>query len=78
MKPTIIIKHINNKHILSDEEFKYIVDHLNKPLPLANLWCSDDGELRHLSIHTDEGLITLFDNNDIEGEFLNGIEFRLG
>lgn len=78
MKPTVIIKRINNKYILSDEQFKYIVDHLNKPLPLADLWWSGDGELRHLSIHTDEGLITLFDNNDIKGELLNGIKFRLG
>ena len=78
MKPTIIIKRINNKYLLSDQEFKYIVDHLNKPLPLANLWWGNDGELRHLSIHRDEGLITLFGNNDIKAEFLDGIKFRLG
>ena len=78
MTPTIIIKRINNKYILSDEEFKYIVDHLNKPLPLADLWWNDEGKLVHLCIHRDKGLITLFDNNDIEGEFLDGIEFRLG
>ena len=78
MKPVIIIKRINNKYILSDQEFKYIVDHLNKPLPLATLWWGDDGELEHLAIYGDKGLITLFDNNDIEGEFLDGIEFRLG
>ena len=78
MKPTVIIKRINNKYLLSDEKFKYIVDHLNKPLPLANLWWDDEGKLRHLSIHRDKGLITLFDNNHIKGEFLNGIEFRLG
>ena len=78
MKPVIIIKRINNKYLLSDEEFKYIVDHLNKPLPLVTLWWDDDGELRHLSINRDKGLITLFDDNDIEGEFLNGIEFQLG
>lgn len=78
MKPTIIIKHINNKYILSYEEFNYIVDHLNKPLSLATLWWDDKGELRHLSIYRGKGLITLFDNNHIEGEFGNGIEFRLG
>ena len=77
MKPTIIIKHINNKYLLSDQQFKYIVKHLNKPLPLAKLWWSDDGKLRHLSIHRSKGVITLFENNDVEGEFLDGIEFRL-
>ena len=78
MNATVTIKHINNKYILSDEEFEYIVDHLNKPLPLVTLWWDDKGELRHLSIYRDKGVTTLFDNNHIEGEFLNGIEFRLG
>lgn len=78
MKPTIIIKYIKNKHILSDEEFEYIVDHLNQPLPLANLWWDDKGKLKHLSIHRGKGLITLFDNNHIKGEFGNGIKFQLG
>ena len=78
MEPKVILTKVNKQHVLSDEEYAFLLDNLNKPLPLANIWWNEEGELRHLSIHHRETVIVLFDYNKVEGEFFNGIKFQLG
>ena len=78
MQPTVTIKCIRNQWILKDEKYQYLLNNLNKPLPLAGIWWTDDGTIDHIIIRHDEGIITLFSNNRIKGEFLNGIKFQLG
>lgn len=78
MNATVTIKSIKNKHLLTDKAYNYILENIGKPLQLAATWFNGEGQLMHLTVHFGDTVITLFDNNDIKGEFLDGIEFRLG
>ena len=78
MNPTVTIKSIKNKHLLTDKAYNYILENIDKPLQLAAVWFNSKGKLAYLTVHFGDTVITFFDNNVIEGEFSNGIKFRLG
>ena len=78
MNPTLIIKSIKNKRLLNDEQYNFILENIGKPLQLASAWFDREGQLVHLTLYFGDTVITLFDDNIIEGEFNNGIEFQLG
>jgi hypothetical protein len=75
---TVKIHSIKNQYILSDDEFRYILANLNKPLPVMSLnYSSLDGHMWSISIYrktkTDKvACITLFTDSTS-----NGIEFTL-
>lgn len=78
MNTTVTIKSIKNRHLLNNEQYVFILKNLGKPIQLASMWFDKDGHMLHLTVRFGDTVITLFDNNVIEGEFGNGIEFRLG
>ena len=78
MNPTVTIKSIKDRHLLTDEEHNFILNNIGKPLQLATMWFSEEGQLIHLAVHFGDAVITLFDDNLVEGEFSNGIKFQLG
>lgn len=77
MHPTVTIKSIKNRHLLNDEQYGFILMNIGKPLQLASAWFDREGQLAHFTVYFGDAIITLFDDNGIEGEFGNGIEFRL-
>lgn len=76
MKPTVTIRSIGDQYILEDEKYKFILSHLNEPLPLANVWFHLEGGISSVSVRYEDSIITLFTKNNIKGEFNNGIELR--
>lgn len=65
--PTIRIFSIKAQYILSNEDYNYIVDNLNKDLPLMSVNFTHSGRLWSIAIYTDEGCISLFvDENMLE------------
>ena len=78
MNPTVTIKSIKNRHLLTDEQNDFILENIGKPLQLAAVWFDREGQPIHLTVYFGNTVITLFNNNVMEGEFSNGIEFRLG
>ena len=81
MQPvTITIKSIGSQYLLEDEKYQYLLDNLNKPLKIKMLWFDDNGCLNHIAIDWPEAeeIITLFKNNNIEGEISHGIELQFG
>ena len=78
MNATVTIKSVKNKYLLTDEAYNYILEHIGKPLQLASVWFYKEGQLAHFTVHFGSAVITLFDDNVVEGEFGNGIEFQLG
>ena len=78
MQPTVTVKSIKNRHLLTDEQYDFILENIGEPLYLAAVWFDREGQLVHFTVYFGETVITLFDNNVIEGEFGNGIKFQLG
>lgn len=78
MNPTVIIKSIKDRYLLTDKEYAFILENIDKPLKLASVWFDKKGRMAHFTVHFGSKVITFFDNNVIEGEFGNGIEFQLG
>ena len=78
MNPTITIKSIKNRHLLTDEEYDFILENIDEPLQLAAVWFDREGQLVHFTAYFGDTVITLFDDHVIEGEFGNGIKFQLG
>lgn len=78
MNATVTIKSIKNKYLLTDKTYNYILEHLGKPLQLASVWFDSEGKLAHFTVHFNDTVVTFFDDNGIEGEFSDGIEFQLG
>lgn len=78
MNPTVTIKSIKNRHILTDEDYDCILENIGKPMQLACAWFNKEGQLIHLTVYFGHTVITLFNANVIEGEFGNGIKFQLG
>lgn len=78
MKPTVIIKSLESQYILEDEKYQYILDNLDKPLPLAAIRWSSSGELTHFVIHYKDDTITIFNTNKPKGAFWNGVKFQFG
>lgn len=78
MNPTVTIKSIKNRHLLTDKEYDYILENIDKPIQLADAWFDREGQLIHFTVYFGDTVITLFDDNVIKGEFGNGIKFQLG
>ena len=78
MHPTVTIKSIKNRYLLNDEQYGFILMNIGKPLQLASAWFVREGRLVNLTIYFGDEVITLFEDNLIEGEFGNGIKFQLG
>lgn len=78
MNTKVTIKSIKNRYLLSNEQYAFILENLGKPILLASMWFTRDGQLEHITVYFGDTVITLFDINIIEGEFGNGIKFRLG
>ena len=78
MKPTVTITDLGCQYILEDENYQYILDNLNKPLPLATIWWNDAGDVTHFAVHRGDRLITIFNSNKPKGAFWNGIKFQFG
>lgn len=71
---TITIKFIRKQSVLDASEFEYILEHLNQPLELADIWFRRGGGIAFLAIHTDDDrVITLFGTNGITFD-INGVE----
>ena len=71
---TITIKSIRKQSVLDTSEFEYILEHLNQPLELADIWFRRGGGIAFLAIHTDDDhVITLFSTNGITFD-INGVE----
>lgn len=78
MNATVTIKSIKNRYLLTDKEYDYILENIGKPLQLADAWLDKEGRLLHFVVYFGDAVITLFDQNIIEGEFSYGIKFQLG
>ena len=78
MNPTVTIKSIKHRHLLNDEQYDFILENIGKPLQLATAWFDREGQLVHFAVYFGNMVITFFSDNVMEGEFSNGIEFRLG
>lgn len=78
MHPTVTIKSIKNRYLLTDKEYDLILKNIGKPFQLASVWFNKEDQLVHFTVRSSDGVITLFDDNVIEGEFGNGIKFQLG
>lgn len=63
---TVKIHSINEQGILTDEDFAWIINHLNKPLRITSLnFRSDDSQLWLIAIYKeDNSIITLFVNTN--------------
>lgn len=66
--PTINIKSINSQGVLDDADYQYILDNLNKDIPLLGLNFTADGELWALAVYKGAGdCVSLFvDTNKLE------------
>ena len=64
---TVTIKSIKAQNVLNKNDFNYIVEHLNQPLKLADIWFNCDGALWFMAVwgKGEEHVITLFENNGI-------------
>ena len=78
MNPTVTINSIKSRYLLNDEQYDYILENIGQPLQLASPWFDREGQLVHLTVYFGDTVITLFEENVIEGEFDNGIKFQLG
>lgn len=72
---TVTIKSIKAQNVLNKNDFNYIVEHLNQPLELADLWFNRVGTLEFMTVRSKEEdhVITLFENNGITFD-INGTE----
>lgn len=77
-----IIKSIKRQYVLDDDEYKFILDHLNQPFCVLHLGLNSDGGVYSISLNTGDydvfdGIITLFVG--IPGDFgcSNGIKYEL-
>lgn len=64
---TVTIKSIKAQNVLNKNDFSYIVEHLNQPLRLADIWFNHDGTLWFMAVwrEEEEHVITLFESNGI-------------
>jgi hypothetical protein len=61
---TITVKRIKGQYLLSYDDFEWLKERLNKPLPLFSITYSLDGSISHVAIRKNEtDIITLFDSN---------------
>lgn len=70
---TVTIKSIKAQHTLNKSEFDYIVEHLNQPLGLADIWFHRGGGIFFMAVHADNRVITLFEYNGLTFD-INGVE----
>lgn len=77
MNPTVIIKSIKNRHVMTDEEYNCILENIGKPLQLATTWFDRDGRLCDFAVYFGNTVIVLFASNVVEGEFGDGTKFQL-
>lgn len=63
---TVKIHSINKQGILTDEDFAWIINHLNKPLRIMGLnFNNDDGNVWLITVYKeDNNIITLFVNTN--------------
>lgn len=66
--PTINIKSIKSQGVLDNADYQYILDNLNKDIPLLGLNFTADGELWALAVYKGDGdCVSLFvDTNKLE------------
>lgn len=69
---SVSIKSIGEQNILSDDNFKFIKDNLNRPLQLNSIDWFDDGKVCSITVFRTNGrdrIITLFpSSNELEYE----------
>lgn len=69
MALTIKVKSIRRQHILSVDEWLWIMSHLNTPLPVSSIYWRRDGKVDCATIRKDdENIITLFASNGMNCE----------
>ena len=50
---TVTINSIGKQNIMSDEDFEWVKENLNKPLPLSSIEWSKEGRLMYIAVWKD-------------------------
>lgn len=65
------IKSIKCQHIMSNEDYDYLQEHLNEELPIMSLNFTDFGDLWSIAVYAGNTCITIFlDMNQVDCEVL--------
>lgn len=78
----VIIKSIKRQYVLEDDEYQFILDHLNQPFGVLHIGIGGNGQVYSLGLITGDydvfdGVITLFVGSPGDFGCSNGIKYEL-
>ncbi len=68
--PSVIIKDIESQGILSEQDYEFIKQSVNKPLRIFEVNWTRAGSISFLAVYAGETVITLFPSNGCTFEFV--------